>query len=433
LRELKILSEPLTTAEMLATLALKGERVDQYTKVANSTKVVEGTKFKMYNWGKNNMLPVEMLEVAQSNGTVLNLLGLRKDFMYGAGLGLFKYDEALDKDIELTKHAKVKSAFIATDINAVIRKVISSYIDVATAPINVSVEGGNISLMALDPLNVRVAQVELLDSVAKVCLISPNFRDSKAKVVAVPYFDRAVEQKESIHIFKPNQTGQFYYGYADWWSAIEWIKIDNKISAFYNDSLASEGNLGHIIRVSDDMLDGMASALGTNTTTQEDWTRDQVKPIFEEAMNNFLFEAAKKKKIVDYCGVMQNGTLAHGLEIEPIKKSITGDEYTKLQTVALNYIIGSFQMLGGMAGISNGSMNSGGGTEIRVSAEFQQYFRTARDRDQILDFLNAVFLPTFKKLAGIAEGENVFFQFKNIHLQTLDENKKEPIQQKAIV
>jgi hypothetical protein len=423
--EIKIFSEPLTAAEKLATLSVSGERVDQYTKVSQSTSKVDGTNYKIYNWGKSNMLPVEMLEIAQSNGDVLNLLSTKKDFIFGNGLALLKYTDGVTEPEDLTNNSKVKKAILESGITDTVLGIVSNYVNCATAPVNVSFDKGLTTIKDIDSLTHRAAQVESLGNGITTYLISADWKNNKSKKIPIPAFDFAKREKlkESIYVIKPKQTGQFYYGYPDWWAAMEWIKIANKISAYYNDSMASEGNLGHLVRVSEDALREMATGAGINPATEETYTTDEYKPILEKAMETFLFEEAKKKKIIDYCGVMPNGQLIHGVEFEPIKKSYTGKEYTELQTVAVNYIAGSMQVLGGLSGVSDGKFNSGGGTEIRVSAEYQQFYRTKRDRQPILDFLNLVYLPSFKKLAGIPESDNVWFEFKNIHLQSIDDNK----------
>ena len=109
------------------------------------------------------------------------------------------------------------------------------------------------------------------------------------------------------------------------------------------------------------------------------------------------------------------------LEVEAIKKANTGKEYIELAGYVLNAMTNGGQVLGGLAGMSDNKMNSGGGTEIRISAEYQQFYRTPRERAQFLRYLNMIYVPILKKKGLI--GDNVWFGHQNILLQTLDKNK----------
>lgn len=421
----KIISEPSVDAQKLAILELKGERIDQFSQAPNLTTKIEGTNFTIYPWGKSNFLPNEMLTIAQSNGDVLNLLAMKKDFLFGAGIGVFTWDEKAKKPIDRTHQFEIRNAILEGNLNQFARKTLSSYVDCAWAPFNVSISDNLMKLSAFDPLVARAAKVEESQSKISHYLISSDWKKKASPKIPIPAFDPLKPIKESVHVIKPEQTGQFFYGYPDWWSVIGYIKLANKIIDYYNNSLASEGNMGHIFRVSDKLVNIVANDMGINPDTGESYLDEDARAAIEKDMDAFLSntDSTIKKKLLDWCGLKTDGTLAHGIEIEVVPKSFTGKDFAELYALTINAIAGAMQTLGGLSGVSDGKLNSGGGTEITAGSNYQQFFRTARDREPILDFLNKYYMPTFKKLAKLPDDENIYFGFRNVLLETLDKNK----------
>jgi hypothetical protein len=258
-----------------------------------------------------------------------------------------------------------------------------------------------------------------------VYLLSSNWDNSygaRKNAVAVPAFDynNPMEVSESICDLHKPQPGQFYYNYPQWWSLEEWIKLANRIAKIYNNSLDTEGNIGMIMRVAGKYFDEiMANQPKKDDGT--DYTRSEVITEFKKVADTFLFGAEKNKVLFDVCGVSDKGTMEKYIELEPVKKSLTGKEYMELYTAALQAICNASGMLGGLSGVSDGKMNSGGGTEIRQTALFQQFYRTPRERKLVINFLNRVYLP-YMKLTVKGIPDDAFFDFKNIVLETLDKN-----------
>jgi hypothetical protein len=424
IKEIECISEPLSAAEKKATLSLKGERVDRYT---NQNKAVTVGKYEIYPWGVKNTLPQDMLAIANSNGDVLNLLSTKKDFLYGDGLGLFIIDPTSNKPVDISSLAEVRTAFFKSGINKIVRKTIASYVDTYTAPILISYDNGNFELTAIDPINVRATKIKPKETKIKSYVLCSNWKATEPEAfLEIPAFDplKPDQHKESIYLIKPEQTGQFYYGYPEWWACEKWIKLANKISDLYNDILRMEGNIGHIIYFSKDIIQTVLDEGVDNPATNKPWTLQDLKAATYKGFDDFLFSEDKQKKLFDICEVDPiKGTMIKGIEIVPVQKSIRGDEYTATYQLCLMAITNALQIQGGLAGMSDGKMNSGGGTEIRNGAEYQQFYRTPRDRSAILDFLNTVYLPTFLKMAGISD-DTAFFQFKNIQLQPLNQNKQ---------
>jgi hypothetical protein len=67
--------------------------------------------------------------------------------------------------------------------------------------------------------------------------------------------------------------------------------------------------------------------------------------------------------------------------------------------------------------VSDGKMLGGSGSELRVSAEYQQFYRTPRERQAIESYWNRQIKPVLDL------PKDVYFGFNNILLETLDKEK----------
>ena len=223
-----------------------------------------------------------------------------------------------------------------------------------------------------------------------------------------------------IHV-KPKQPGQFFYGFPSWSALEQVIRLANKIPKFHTEAIDTEGNLGYVIHIARKYFKDLAGKY-ENEETGEPFTEDELIEEFDKEIDDFLLGGGKVKTLRDVCELNPaTNEIQKLLEIEAVKKANTGKEYIELATYTMKAMTNGGQIQGGLAGISDSKMNSGGGTEIRIGAEYQQFYRTPRERQQFLRILNMIYLPTLRK-SGLIK-ENVVFQHQNILLQTLDKNK----------
>lgn len=400
-----------------------GEQADIYIDAKNSSlKTKEGTA-EIYSWGKNNKLPSEMLALALSNGDLGNLLTTKKDFYYGTGLQLFKSDA--EGNVKPYASQKARATINAWGINQMVRQIICGIVDFNWAPINIStVKAGRKQIKALDPITIRAGFTKGKFKIDRYCHAPAWPIDTTAghKITETPVYDPLATrpQAESIFIIREFQSGLPIYGRPIWWSIAEWVKLANRIPVFYNDSLDTEGNMGHIVRVAQELLLKLQENAGTN----ENGERIPLKKIQDALvakLDKFLYGTGKQRRVVDTC-LTVNGVMTKGIEFEPIKKSFTGKEYMELYAACITAITNACQVLGGLAGVSDGKMNSGGGTEIRTAAEYQQFYRTPRIRAEITEFINTHILPDFLIEIGASQTDDIYFDFGNIQLTTLSKD-----------
>jgi len=133
--------------------------------------------------------------------------------------------------------------------------------------------------------------------------------------------------------------------------------------------------------------------------------------------NYSLTRTGERRIIFDECTVGPDGKLQPWILFEDIPKGLTGKEYSELYDMAIRAFANGSGILAGLVGVNDGKMLGGSGSELRVSAEYQQFYRTPRDRQAVISFFNRVIKPM------LALPADVSFGFKNILLETLDKSK----------
>jgi hypothetical protein len=411
-----------------------GEKSDGNTKVkivgAGGSVVTVGAKdYRYYPWGKNNRLPGENLDLLRSNANMQNLLKTRADFLFGAGIGIFKYvQDGNDLVMVPVFNSDLLNFYLEKEIDFLADEFYTNYCELANGWIDVDVDkAGEITLKGLDSSVVRTVIPDDNRRV-KHYLVSTKWDGYGKKEAALfPAFEYGMlsdggnlPMSSFIHV-KPVQPGQFYYGHSGWTALKPWIDLDNRIPVFHNNALDTEGNIGMIIRAAKNYFTDMVGKYQKDDGS--DFMEEELQEEFDEAMQNFLFGDGKRKTITDICGYDPiKGQIQKYIEFEPVKKGVTGEEYIKLNGNAISAMSNGSQVLSGLSGVADNKMNSGGGTEIRISAEYQQFYRTPRERNQFITILNKIYRPMLLKKKFITE--DMFFSHKNILLQTLNVNKK---------
>lgn len=407
--------------ERKAALDVPGERYDDNIGLRGGrmTVSVNNTSYEVYKWGLNNKLANEMIALLRSNGDVGNLLDTYADFLFGSGIGIFRrHQDGKDLVLEPVVNTSYNERMLEETIPEFVEAFGTSITEAENAFVNVSNDTNRpVRLHVMDPLTVRCEKLKDGKFRKERFLVSGNWEGAGTKKAAiVPAFDFAdvAGQKESILHLHRFQPGQFYYGYARWWAAAEWIKLANRIPKFHNNGLDTENNLGFICRIASEYFDAMFDAEGIrdDETKQEAYRKEFYKMVDDLLAN----QEGKLRVIYDEVPITHDGKLGEWIRFDPIPRKLTGKEYTELYTTAVTAFANASGILAGLAGVSGDKMLGGSGSELRVSAEYQQFFRTPRKRMLILNLLNRV----LKKAWKLKEDE--FFDFKNIVLETLDQN-----------
>lgn len=388
----------------------EGQQDGNSVKAANK-RTVQGTQYKIYPWGSNNQLINEMLSLYQSNGDVMNLVQTRADFLFGAGCGWFKH--SMDgKTLVRTPYidAKIETFEEVNDTQELVNTQLTYLAETGNAFVNQSREGSTLTLSMRDSLTVRA--VVATQGFVDTWLLAPDWSQAKGKdIVAVPTLTAdTAKAPETLYQIKRRQSGQFYYGFPIWWAASKWIKLANRVPDFHNNGLDTEYNASRICRVARDYF--KENSDGTDEGI------DKARETFYANIDSLLFGGEGKRRVIfDECAFGQDGKMVPWIEFEDIKTQLTGKEYTELYQMAVTAFANASGILSGLVGVTDGKMLGGSGSELRVAAEYQQFYRTPRDRQAIESYWNRQIKPQL----GLPN--DVFFGFNNILLETLDKEK----------
>lgn len=381
---------------------------------------VNKTEIAVYPWGSNNRLPNEMISLLRSNGDVSNLLDARLDFLFGAGVGLFRrINDKKDVVFEPYFDASVADALLNLEINEYSDAAATHIVECSTGFINVSKVDALSKLTPMDPLTVRTERLKAGQIKKQKFVVSANWcYDGQKRATVVPAYDltAASNADEAILQLMRPQSGQFYYGYAKWWSAKEWITLANRIPKFHNQALDTEYNVAYICRIADAYFDTMFQIEGIEEEKGKQLYRDK----FYKMMDDIVYANDGKRRIIyDECPISEDGKMHGWIDLIPIKRSITGTEYTELYRAAVLAFANASGILSQLSGINDGKVMGGSGSELRVTAEYQQFYRTPREREMILKPLNRITLPELRK-AYPQIPSDVCFGYNNILLEALN-------------
>ncbi|MDR6194717.1 hypothetical protein [Siphonobacter sp. SORGH_AS_0500] len=409
--------------ERSAEVTITGEQFDDNTGVkgkGGSTVTIAKKTYDVYKWGSNNKLPNEMIALLRSNGDIANLIDTSIDFFFGAGVGVFQHTVDSTGTLIMTPKDdwETREKLIEAEIPTLVDAFGTSIWETANAFINVSNDTkGTIKrkVKVLDPLTVRCEKVKE-GSKKKIFLTSADWTGWNKNANAVPAFDYSNPnaQVESILQCHRFQSGQFYYGYARWWAAADWIKLANRIPKTHNNSLDTESNLGYIVRIANDYFDTM---FRIENILDDEEAQAKYRDAFYAMCDTLLHGGDGKLRIIyDEVPMGIDGKLQEYIRFDAIPRLMTGKEYTELYSAAVMAFANAGGILSSLAGVSDGKMMGGSGSELRVAAEYQQFYRTPRSRQMLLDVLNRI----MRKPLGLKDNE--FFGFNNILLETLDKS-----------
>jgi uncharacterized surface protein with fasciclin (FAS1) repeats len=382
---------------------------------------VKGTKesYEIYPWGKNNRLPNEKITLLRSNGEAGNLISTRVDFLYGSGLCVFVPSGG---GLEQVNTAPIKQYMLENNIRSLVDGLLTHLVECGTAFDNITKDGAHYRVSnALDPLTVRCVKLKGKEyKKAKYALNGDwiNKKDENTSIIDAFQFGGQAPDESIYQLHRP-QTGQFYYSYPTWWGATKWIELSNRIPNFHIKGLDNEYNVAYICRIAEQYFERMFELEGITTDQEKDVYRD----LFYDMIDNLISNSEGGRRVIyDECPVNPTtGKLEGWIDLIPIKRSITGDEYTKLYSSAIMAFSNASGLLPGLAGVSDGKMLGGSGSELRVTAEFQQFYRTPRERQLLLDLFNAIEMPRMR--AALNLPEDAEFGFQNVLLETLNKEK----------
>lgn len=382
-----------------------------------------------YPWGDNNLLPNERVKLLRSNGDAQNLVQARIDFLYGGGFGFFKHEtrNGITHREPFTNAAidEYMDAYGLPELGEVVDQINTSLVETGNAFVRRQLIDNLPIYSVKDSLVVRAT---LAEPVIKSYLLCPDWSNQDAldkHCTILPAYDRTNDSLEDslVHL-KPYQSGQPYYGFAQYWGeqSVHWIEVMNYIAQSMIGTVKHNKNLAHICRIATRYFEEMAAAVREDEETEEtvdfEKQKDKVRDEFYEMVEEMFSEKndTGPRIIYDECDLTPDGKLAGFMQFEEIKRSLNAKELHEAYQIALLAFANASRILPGLAGVSDGKTLGGSGSELKVSANFQQHFRTARERK----ITCSIFNTDVKKALKLPR--DVYAGFHDILLVSDDKN-----------
>ena len=385
-----------------------------------------GKNYDLYPWGENNLLPNDRIKLLRTNGDAQNLIEARADFLYGGGFGWFKH---VNKNGIITREPytdnateEYQDAYGMDDIGDVANQMCTSLIETGNVFVNRTLQENLPVYSVKDSLIVRATIAHAKN--VQTWLINSDWGSHESvgkNTIPVPAYNQEKVVTETIFQLRPYQTGQPYYGFAQYWGeeTVQWIEVMNFIAKSIGQTVKHNKNIAHICRVASQYFDQMIAS-GSIEDTDDSYDPEKEKEkVRKEFYNNVekMIESEDGPRIIfDECDMGPDGKMAGMVAFEEIKRSLNAKELQEAYDTALRAFANASRLLPSLAGVSDGKTLGGSGSELKVSANYQQFFRTPRERQMILRPFNRD-VKTALKLP-----KDVFAGFYDILLVSDDKN-----------
>lgn len=350
--------------------------------------------YELYPWGVNNLLPNERIKLLRTNGDAQNLIEARADFLYGGGFGWFKH---VNKNGIITREPytdnatkEYEEAYGLDDIGDVANQMCTSLIETGNVFVNRTLEGELPIYSVKDSIIMR-ATVAKSKSVG-VWLLNSDWGNAESvgkNTIPVPAYNKDQSAAETIIQLRPFQTGQPYYGFAQYWGeeTVQWIEVMNFIAKSISQTVKHNKNIAHICRVASQYFDQMIASQYSEEIDDSYNPEKEKQAVRDEFYKNVekMIESEDGPRIIfDECDMGPDGKMAGMIAFEEIKRSLNAKELQEAYDTALRAFANASRLLPSLAGVSDGKTLGGSGSELKVSANYQQFFRTPRERQLIL-------------------------------------------------
>ena len=387
-----------------------------------------GKEYQLYPWGQNNLLPNERIKLLRTNGDAQNLIEARADFLYGGGFGWFKHvtRNGITHREPFTNPATVEyeDAYGMSDLAEVANLMCTSLIETGNIFVNRSLIDKTLPTYSIKDALICRATIATQKQV-DTWLLSPDWANQQSvtmNTIPVPAFNiENQSQVETIFQLRPPQTGQPYYASAQYWGeeSVFWIEVMNFIAKSIGQTVKHNKNIAHICRVASTYFDQMVASQSMDTIDDSydpEKAKEKVRDEFYKNVEKMIESEDGPRVIFDECDLDADGKLSGLIAFEEIKRSLNAKELTEAYQTALLAFANASRILPGLAGVSDGKTLGGSGSELKVSANYQQFFRTPRERSIILRPFNRDVKKALKLPA------DVFAGFHDILLVSDDKN-----------
>jgi hypothetical protein len=396
-----------------AIVEFTGEPVD----VLNSTdKAVRKGDFEFAYWGKNNLLPNEVLKMVSENHIKPQLLETERDFLLGSRVGIFKRRVEIVEGqgskiiLEPTSNAQMEDFFEAVEGDKFMRSSANNLVYFGNGMGYFDLDS-SAKIAEMQSLDFNMVRAEKMDrGRIRNYFIHPNWAKVKtSEIQTFPAFDRMNPTKYGNFVYhlRDQKPGQPYYDYPSWWGTRAWTGVSNLIPLFHTSGLKNGYNIKYHIKIPIDYFDQFGN---------EDEQQKAENELLEN-MNEFLSGVENvDKAFVSKYGTTIDGKPQQGFVIEPVDNKMSDEAYSIINNQSNIAHTSGHGIDPSLAGIDTGGKFGGSGSEKRISYQLHIALRTPNKR--------AILLEPFNKVAKSIMGfpRDLFFGIEDVNIVTLAEN-----------
>lgn len=371
--------------------------------------------YEFVKWGKNNLLPQEMLDLVTRSASKPELINTKVMFMLGNGLSLnLRTLEDGQIKVQPTSDPAIEAWLDFIQADEYIERAAWNYEMTGNVFTELLFdEAGRIaSLRCIDATLVRAEALKKGETAIQNYLICPDWSKSEGEdnpVTPVPAYQPGklyIRTKAMLHT-KAQQMGQSYYAFAPWWGSRDWTEVANLIPLFHKAGIKNGYNIRYLIKVPSNYFDDKAK--------NDEEKAKLKKQLAEEMQNFFTGEDKNGKSMFTTYTLDQAGKMWPGIMIEKIGNDESHKNYIELEKQANINQASAHGVLPSLAGFDTGGKLGGSGSELRIAYQLHISTRTPTPRKTLLKpFRLAAKLNNWPK--GLEVG------FRDIEITTLDQD-----------
>jgi len=409
---------------------------DDIGKIKNVNYGADATA-KIQSWGSSNSTPADREKLVADNNITPSLIATKRDITLGQELYAFKKKYIDGKKVieEVEIPEEVINFFDQSGKNGGMG--MDDYFRNAANELifhsNVFSEllrdkSGSAKIGSIKVLKCKHTRAEEMDTKGKINHYywcgnwNPTGRRSdKYPVQAIKAYNYNEDKKQAkflLHTGDDMLNIDGYYNTPFWWGAKAWIELANCIPDFHQSNLKH----GYNIRYNIEIPKGYFSQFTSNQNTQSDRTEaakkeSTAKAEFLRRLNDFLagVNNSGRALVTEYELNKSMGKEFPGIKVTPLKVNLQDSALLELFEKSNQANVSAQGIHPTLANIeTQGKLSSG--SEIRNAFLLYVAIKTPLPRKILLKPLYLI-----KQINGW--DKDIYFGFKDIVLQTLDENK----------
>jgi len=422
----------LTEGNAMVTVFSDTAVSDDIGKIKSVTAKNSPDQGNIQSWGIDNDTPTAREKLVADNNITPSLISTKRDITLGQGIIAYQeyFEEGERKIKEVPMPDQVNEFFENSkmDLDDYLRNAaneLTFHANVYTEFIREKADSKKIA--SIQVLKCKHVRAEEMDDAGNInnffwCGNWNPERSSRLKypVFKIPAYNFDEENKQTKFILHTgddllNIDGYYYSPF--WWGAKAWIELANSIPDFHQSNLKHGYNIRYHIEIPKDYFSGFSPAANTPQDMEESKKREtEAKRILLQKLNDFLAGTGNSGRamVTEYELNRAMGKEFPGIKITPLKVDLQDKALLELFEKSNQANVSAQGIHPTLANIeTQGKLSSG--SEIRNAFLLYVAVKTPLPRKILLKPLNLI-----KKINGWPK--DIYFGFKDIVLQTLDEN-----------